>query len=267
MRRGEGSRIKSRKDANASLAGKIAGCHPLPLPETVPNRWISAVCRVSCSCSMAASRGRGEGYAAVYYPRGGTWLYRVPISTEMVDGGWRSLNRGGGIFPVRPLETESCWIGAREINKISIRSLYDTFSRTSLGHQRKIVIGSLKNVRSALYADYGMLCQECFQRVRWRVRDAYKCRLRRASECAGRRRTSRYTRVSNHRADIWQGRKGSLSLSLSREDLIKFFWPRRFILKTIPLLFRSDNPFVPIKMNAPYRQHVNLNMIHGRGKL
>lgn len=188
---------------------------------------------------------RGGGwYVAVYYPRGGTWLYRVPISTEMVDGGWRSLNRGEGSsqFVLSKPRVVGCWIGAREINKISIRSLYDTFSRTSLGHQRKIVIGSLKNVRSALYADYGMLCQECFQRVRWRVRDAYKCRLRRASECAGRRRTSRYTRVSNHRADIWQGRKGSLSFSLSREDLIKFFWPRRFILKTIPLLFRSDNP-------------------------
>lgn len=132
--------------------------------------------------------------------------------------GWRWLTvikSRGRDLPSKP-RVVGCWIGAREINKISIRSLYDTFSRTSLGHQRKIVIGSLKNVRSALYADYGMLCQECFQRVRWRVRDAYKCRLRRASECAGRRRTSRYTRVSNHRADIWQGRKGSLSLSLSR---------------------------------------------------
>lgn len=32
MRGGEGGRIKSRKDANASLAGKIAGCHPSPPP-------------------------------------------------------------------------------------------------------------------------------------------------------------------------------------------------------------------------------------------
>lgn len=210
MRRGEGSRIKSRKDANASLAGKIAGCHPLPLPETVPNRWISAVCRVSCSCSMAASRGRIIR-GRILSP----WRDVTLSRSNFNRNGWRWLTviKSREIFPVRPLETESCWIGAREINKISIRSLYDTFSRTSLGHQRKIVIGSLKNVRSALYADYGMLCQECFQRVRWRVRDAYKCRLRRASECAGRRRTSRYTRVSNHRADIWQGRKESLSLS------------------------------------------------------
>lgn len=214
MRRGEGSRIKSRKDANASLAGKIAGCHPLPLPETVPNRWISAVCRVSCSCSMAASRGRMIR-GRILSP----WRDVTLSRSNFNRNGWRWLTvikSRGGIFPVRPLETESCWIGAREINKISIRSLYDTFSRTSLGHQRKIVIGSLKNVRSALYADYGMLCQECFQRVRWRVRDTYKCRLRRASECAGRRRTSRYTRVSNHRADMTGKKKISLSLSLAK---------------------------------------------------
>lgn len=42
-------------------------------------------------------------------------------------------------------------------------------------------------------------------------------------------------------ADVWQGRKGSLflSLSLSREDLIKFFWPQWFILKTIPTIVVS----------------------------
>lgn len=111
---------------------------------------------------------------------------------------------------------------------IKIKFLY----ATSVGYpvQRKIVIGSLKNVGSALYADYGMLCRECFQRVRWRVRDAYKCRLRRASECARRRRTSRYTRGSPYRViepteNLTEKKRISLSLSLAREDLIKFFWP------------------------------------------
>lgn len=122
-----------------------------------------------------------------------------------------------------------------------------------------------------------------FQRVRWRVRDAYKCRLRR--ECAkdesvDTRRGAPYRIIEPTSAR----EENDFSLSLSREALIKFFPPPTIYFKnrTIVSFIRSDNPdrflafdpwLFPIGISSPRRPRVNLNTILGqragnsRGKL
>lgn len=135
-----------------------------------------------------------------------------------------------------------------------------TSKKNSYWQPEKCTIRSLRGLWNALS---GML-STCPLARTWRIQMQIKaCEWMRGKA----KDESIHEGIESSSRHLTGKKRISLFLSLSREDLIKFFWPRRFILKTIPLLFRSDNPFVPIKMNAPYRQHVNLNMIHGRGKL
>lgn len=109
-----------------------------------------------------------------------------------------------------------------------------------------------------------------FQRVRWRVRDAYKCRLRR--EC---RRTSQSIHEVFRIESSSRHLPEKKTISLSREALIKFFPPPTIYFKNRTIVFsiRSDNPdrflafspwLFPIGISSPRRPHVNLNTILGQ---
>lgn len=166
------------------------------------------------------TRGGGEEwYAAVYYPRGGTWLYRVPISTEMV---WRWLTiikSGRRIFPnfdgcCRLIARYQPFFPLLYKNKISIRYIcrISCSKKNSYWQPEKCRIRSLRGLWNALS---GML-STCPLARTWRIQMQIKA-CERMREKAKDESIHEGLSVSSHRADRESDREEKdLSLFLSR---------------------------------------------------